>query len=382
MNVGMQESHSLKRVLHVMASLERSGMEQMLLSSGAAWRGAGYGCDVVATAATEGPVAQQMRDCGYGVFHLPFRSGLRWLPRACFLRDFYALCASGYDVVHIQVEAGRPLFALIARLAGVRRLAVTPHGTYRFEGALRVRKMLERHFIRMLGGRFGMISEGVEACEWERFHIRGKRIRNWIDTTHFRPPSTEERAAARSALGLTDDEFVVVSVANCSRIKNHAALLRAIAVLPESERPTYLHIGREEPGEPERALAEELGIKEGTRFFGSQPDPRKYFWAADAVAMPSLSEGMSISALEATACGAPLICSKVNGLLEIAAHTKAAVLTSTDPESIAAGLLKMRALGAESRHQQALCDSARIREQFSLNRGMNSLVELYQFRES
>ncbi|MDR3504875.1 MAG: glycosyltransferase [Acidocella sp.] len=362
-------------MLHVMASLERSGMEQMLLSSGAAWRRAGYACDVVATANSEGPVAQQIRDCGYGVFHLPFRSRLRWLPRARFLRDFYALCASGYDVVHIQVEAGRPLFALLARLAGVRRLAVTPHNTFRFEGALRVRKMLERHFIRMLGGRFGMISEGVEACERERFGIRGKRIWNWIDTEHFRPPSTEERARARCELGLADEEFAVVSVANCNRAKNHTALLQAIALLQQSDRPIYLHVGREEAGRPEHALSEKLGLGSRVHFLGSQADTRKYFWAADAVAMPSLNEGLAISALEATACGAPLVCSKVDGLLEIAAQTKAAVLTSTDAESIADGMLKMRALGSELRRQQALRDSIRIREQFSLDRGVNSIVD-------
>ena len=39
----------MKRVLHVMGSLERSGMEMMLLSSSGQWRRAGYSCDVLAT---------------------------------------------------------------------------------------------------------------------------------------------------------------------------------------------------------------------------------------------------------------------------------------------------------------------------------------------
>lgn len=365
----------MKRVLHVMASLERSGMEQMLQSSAEAWREAGYVCDVVATSATEGPAAESMRACGYGVFHLPFRSGRRLLPRADFVTDFFKLCAQGYDIVHIQVEAGRPLFALIARLAGVKRLAVTPHSIFRFKGALRVRKMAERHLIRCLGGRFGMISDGVQKCEWERFRIRGKRICNWIDTGHYRPPSVQERARARQVLGVEGEEFVVVSLGNCHPVKNHGALLEALALLPKHERPLYLHVGREEAGEPERVLAEKLGIGEMTRFFGSQPDSRAFFWAADAVAMPSLREGLSISALEAVACGAPLVCSKIDGLLEITAETEATVLVMPDAVSIAEGLRAAMATTKESRQMQALSDSARIRERFSVQNGIASVID-------
>ncbi len=365
----------MKRVLHVMASLERSGMEQMLLSSADAWQDAGYQCDIVATAEREGPAAEQMRARGYGVFHLPFRSRYRFLPRARFVRDFYRLCAQGYDIVHIQLEAGRPLFALIARAAGVRKLVVTPHNTFRFRGFLRVRKMAERHLIRLLGGRFGMISEGVSACEWERFRIRGERIWNWIDTEHFRPPSEEERRRARRELGLGGDSFVVVTVGNCNRAKNHCVLFEALALLPEHERPMYVHVGREEPGEPERLLAERLGISATTRFVGSQPDTRPFLWAADVVAMPSLSEGLAISALEAVACGTPLLCSKIDGLLEIAQATQTTTLVEPAPTAVAGGLRAVAAAASEQQRQAVLLDSARIRERFSMRRGVNSIVQ-------
>lgn len=368
----------MKRVLHVMASLERSGMEQMLLSSATAWRAAGYQCDVVTTGANAGPIAEAMRAHGYGVYHMPFRSKYRFMPRPGFVRDFYRLCASGYDVVHIQVEGGRPLYAVLARLAGVPRLAVTPHNTFRFEGMLRLRKMAERHLIRLLGGRFGMISEGVRACEWERFRIRGKRIWNWIDTEHFRPPTADERAAARRALGIEEGRFVVASVANCNKAKNHPELLKALALLPEQERPLYLHVGREETGEPERALAEQFGVADEVRFFGSQPDPRLYFWAADALVMPSLYEGLGLSAVEAVACGLTLICSRIDGLLDLAKEMGGCVLTTPDANSIARGLSIAIKANATDRCAQALRDSTRIRERFSMERGVNSIVqELY-----
>ncbi|MDR3742410.1 MAG: glycosyltransferase [Terracidiphilus sp.] len=371
----------MKRVLHVMASLERSGMEQMLLSSATEWHAAGYTCDVVSTAPEVGPAAEAMRECGYGVYHLPFRSKHRLLPRAGFMREFYRLCAQGYDVVHIQVEAGRPLFALIARMAGVRRLAVTPHSTFRFTGLLRMRKMAERHLIRLLGGRFGMISESVQKCEWERFRIRGERIWNWINSDYFRPPTAEERSLARKELGLEGAGFVVVSVANCSHVKNHPALLEALALLHEDERPVYLHVGREEEGQPERRLAEQLRITGTTCFVGSQPDPRSYFWAADAVVMPSLYEGVGLSAIEAVACGLPLVCTRIDGLRDLAREMETCIMTSTDPEAIADGLREVMRQKPEEQKTRGQRDSARIREMYSLKNGVASVIEnLYSER--
>jgi len=364
----------MKRVLHVMASLERSGMEMMLISSCSEWRRNGYSCDVVGTAREIGPVAAQMRECGYGVFHIPFRDKHRFIPRLRFLLDFSRLCKSNYDVIHIHPEGGRPIFALLARMAGIRQIAVTPHSTFKFHGVLRMRKFLERHFIRFLGGRFGMISEGVSACEWERFRIKGVRIWNWFDSAHFRPPSLDERASARQALGIKDEDFVLLSVGNCAKVKNHNAILRALPLIPKAIHPLYLHVGREEDDMPERSLATQLNVMDRIRFLGSQPDPLPYLWAADVFVMPSVNEGLSIAAMEAIAACAPALFANVAGLSEIAAETRWTVLTTITAESVAEGLVKVAAIEPSERRQRALTDSQRIRARFSIQNGVQSIV--------
>jgi glycosyltransferase involved in cell wall biosynthesis len=365
----------MKRVLHVMGSLERSGMETMLLSSYEEWLRLGYECDVVATGAYIGNIAREISDCGYRVFHIPFRNTKRFLPRLGFIAEFFGLCRMGYDIVHIHRESGRPAFAILARLAGVRTIAVTPHNVFNFHGLLHLRKFCERQIVRLLGCRFGMISESVRQCEWNRFRIRGIRISNWLDTSRFRPASAQERESARLALGIAPEDFVVVSVGNCSRIKNHTALLRAIAMLSPSARPLYLHIGCEEQELAERELAAELGIADRVRFLGSQADPLPFLWAADVFAMPSFHEGLSISAIEAAAAGVPLIFSHVDGLSDIAAATKWTVLTATTPDSIAGALARVRAMQPFERQSRALSDSQMVRERFSMKQGVRSIVE-------
>jgi glycosyltransferase involved in cell wall biosynthesis len=364
----------MKRVLHVLHSLERSGMEIMLLNSSEEWRRHGYQCDAVATANREGPVSDQLRTRAYRVYHHPFRSRWSLLPRPSFVRDFLVLCRSGYDVVHIHAEGGAPLFALLAKLAGVRRVAVTPHNTFRFRGWLRIRKICERHFVRLLGGRYGMISEGVVECEKERFHNRGVRIWNWIDTEHFRASSQFERLLARLSLGARCEDFVIVSIGNCNEIKNHGAILRAIPLLPAAIRPLYVHIGREQPDCPEQRLAAKLGILDKVRFLGSVEDPLQFLWAADAFVMPSLHEGLGIAALEAAAAGAPLVCSGVDGLSDVAAAMNHAILTTTDPESVAQGISLLASLPISQLREQALEDSRLVRSQFSVRHGVRSVV--------
>jgi glycosyltransferase involved in cell wall biosynthesis len=364
----------MKRVLHVLYTLERSGMEVMLLNSGPEWKRHGFLCDVLATARDVGSLAHEMRTMGYPVYHLPFRSRLSLLPRMDFVRDFLRLCQSGYDVIHIHTEGGAPLFAFLAWIAGVRRIALTPHNTFRFTGLLRFRKMCERQFVRLLGGCYGMISEGVRACERDRFHNDGAAVSNWIDTAYFKPPSEVERIHARRSLGIRPEHFVIVSTGNCNRIKNHEAILRAIPLLPPAIKPLYLHLGREQAGYPDRRLATSLGIQDRVRFCGSQADVLPFLWAADAFVMPSFHEGLGMAAIEAVASGVPLICAEADGLLDIAAATKYTVLTSTSAASVAEGIAYAASLPIAELRNRALEDSRSVRERFSMVKGVRSIV--------
>lgn len=369
----------MKRVLHVMDSLELSGMEMMLLNSYDEWRSLGYECDVLATAPMAGPMEEPLRSAGYGVFHVPFRSRYRYLPRVQFVCDVYAYCRRGYDVVHIHSESAPTVVAALARLAGVKRVAVTPHNAFKYEGFLRMRKLWERRFVRGLGGRYGMVSEGVRTCEWQRFRNPGVRTWNWIDTAHFRPALVEERVAVRARLGLPEDAFVTVSVGNCNRAKNHGAILQALAMLRNEKHMVHLHVGREEAGEPERKQAQGWGVGDVVWFLGSQADPLPYLWAADAFLMPSLHEGLGLSAIEAVAAGVPLLCSAVEGLCDIEAETRWTMLTGTDAVTLANALRALMSLPARERQKRTREDSDRVRQRFSARNGVRSIVsELYE----
>ncbi len=136
-----------------------------------------------------------------------------------------------------------------------------------------------------------------------------------VDLEVFRPG---DRRAARSALGLPLDEHVVAFVGRIQPLKAPDILLRAAAKLPG----VRIVVAGGPSGNgfvaPEGlvGLAEDLGISDQVTFLPpqSRDDLAGLFRAADVVAVPSYSESFGLVAVEAQACGTPVVAAAVGGL--------------------------------------------------------------------
>lgn len=136
-----------------------------------------------------------------------------------------------------------------------------------------------------------------------------------VDLELFSPG---DRRAARAVLGLPADEQVVAFVGRIQPLKAPDVLLRAAAKLPGlrvlvAGGPSGR--GLEEPETLVR-LADELGITDRMTFLPpqSRADLVNVYRAADLVAVPSYSESFGLVAIEAQACGTPVVAAAVGGL--------------------------------------------------------------------
>jgi glycosyltransferase involved in cell wall biosynthesis len=91
--------------------------------------------------------------------------------------------------------------------------------------------------------------------------------------------------------------------------------------------------------------------------------------------MPSLREGLPISTVEAIACGASAVLTDKGGLADIARETDWVIVTSTNAESLATGIAQMASIPSDERRRRALLDSNRIREVFSVQHGVRSMID-------
>jgi D-inositol-3-phosphate glycosyltransferase len=146
-----------------------------------------------------------------------------------------------------------------------------------------------------------------------------------VDLELFRPLG---RRVARSEIGLADCGPLVLFVGRIDPIKGIDTLIDAAEIVlagdPTTTKPTFVLVGGDldETGRPAGPLAHvaatlaEREIASSFRLVGSQPQDRLplFYSAADVVAVPSLYESFGLVAVEALACGAPVVASRAGGL--------------------------------------------------------------------
>jgi glycosyltransferase involved in cell wall biosynthesis len=134
-----------------------------------------------------------------------------------------------------------------------------------------------------------------------------------VDTSRFQPPAPEVVRALRDKHG-----DYVISIGLLTARKNFTTLIEALARLPELR---LVLVGRGSDGEAEvEAALDRNGMRARTLRMTGVPEAElvALIGAARACAVPSLYEGFGLTALEAMACGTPLVCSNAASLPEAA----------------------------------------------------------------
>jgi D-inositol-3-phosphate glycosyltransferase len=222
------------------------------------------------------------------------------------------------------------------------------------------------------------------ACLYGASHDRLKTIYPGVDHALFSPGSKE---LARAELGLDPDEAVLVFVGRIQPLKGLELAFRALEQLvPALDRDVKLLVvggasGPTGAGTQDalHALADELGIADSIRFEGPQPHERtpSFYRAADAAVVCSFSESFGLSALEAQACGIPVVGTDVGGLRHIVHDGGSGLLVdSRDPSEFAA---RLKTLLSDPDMQRSFADEAlRSSEGFSWDRTGQELATLYE----
>lgn len=361
------------KVLHVLGELKPSGAESMFCVAAPLFLDRGVNAEIVSTGAALGSYAPQLSMAGYKLHHVPFSKSPR------FFIDLYRLMRAGnYDIFHLHTERANFWIGLLALALRPTRVLQTIHSSFVFRGNLRLRRKIQRRVLRALGLVHVAISPSVVQTELTYFGLKTRLVSNWYDSNRFAPPSAVERSQARQALGIAENETVLVSVGNCSKIKNHTALIEAIARLPVELRPLYLHAGIEEDGAPERRLAAQLGIAEHVRFLGPLADVQPILYAADLFAMSSLVEGFGIAAVEALATGLPAVLTDVLGLRDFRSTYQELCYATPDSNGLCAALAVLLAESRDQRNARSKDYPAISRQMFGIESGVAGYIEIYR----
>ena len=144
-----------------------------------------------------------------------------------------------------------------------------------------------------------------------------------------------DQRGARTALGIPLDVPVLLFCGRIQPLKGPDLAVRALAALQRSDAQLLI-VGGASGAEGARTVAElhalidELGVCAQVHFVDPQPHHilSTYYRAADVVVIPSRSESFGLVALEASACGVPVVASAVGGLLTLVDHGETGYLVT------------------------------------------------------
>lgn len=151
-------------------------------------------------------------------------------------------------------------------------------------------------------------------------------IRLGIDTTAWRPPSAEERASCRQSIGVSDEDFVVLTVADNQERKNLSACMEIIREMKDLPIK-YVLVTREHnyQGWRLRDYAQEIGIQNNFILFERGMDFQRLwsiYAASDAFLLGSKAEGLGMPLLEAMAVGIPVVATNCTAIAEVCGNNR------------------------------------------------------------
>ena len=195
----------------------------------------------------------------------------------------------------------------------------------------------------------------------------------------FRPAPLEEIVETRRRLKI-EDEFILF-VGTIEPRKNLLTLVRAFEEIIRSThfRPQLVIAGKK------GWLTEELfsnirkhGLEDRLRFTGYLPDEelRALYSACRAFVYPSIYEGFGLPPLEAMACGAPVITSRIPTLIETVGMEAARLVPPTDVHALARNIVEL--LSDENERQRLSSAGQRRASQFSWEKTARETLEVYR----
>lgn len=172
--------------------------------------------------------------------------------------------------------------------------------------------------------------------------------------------TARDRQAIRRELGVPDDCLCLLCLAALVKRKGIDVLLEAVSRVDAPLR--VLLAGDGEQRDALEAQCRALELADRVRFLGRREDKPELLAACDALVLPSRREGLGVAALEAMACGLPVVASHVGGLAELVGDGETGLLVAPeDPAALATAIARLEK-DAELRERLGSAGRRRVEE--------------------
>lgn len=364
----------VQKVLHVTFNMEIGGTEQVIkqLVLGADARR--FDHEVLCIDGRIGSIGAQLQALGFRVHSLKRKPGFDFE----LIRGIRSLVRSSrIDVLHCHQYTPFS-YGVLAALGVPVRVIFTEHGRF-FPDRHYFKRLLVNPLLATRAQHISAISKAT-ADALARYdympHRRIKVIYNGIEDVS---KGVLSRESLLDELGLSPSQRYVGTIARLQPIKNQELMLRAFEsvsrVVPDLE---LIIIGDGPSRKHLEVLADQLGLVESVHFPGFLENPQKFMQVFEVFLLSSLSEGTSMTLLEAMSFGKPCIATDVGGNPEVVVDGKTGLVTpSDDVHGFAAAILDL--VSNEGKQlEMGKAGRRRFEQHFSLSCMTDQYQHLYQ----
>ncbi len=148
-----------------------------------------------------------------------------------------------------------------------------------------------------------------------------------VDTDEIKNVKVD-RVSKRLEFGIKYNDFILLSVGQLSKRKNHKVIVNALSKITD-EKVKLLICGLGELENYLSDLVKQLNLEERVVFAGYRNDIKELLYIADCFVFPSLQEGLPVALMEAMSAGLPVVCSKIRGNTDLIENGKGGFLVDS-----------------------------------------------------
>ena len=375
----------MTRVLHLITSFNRGGIETWLISMLREIPRGKYQMDVCCKGTDIGPLASLAEQAGAKVISCPL--GPAHIGFAAKLQRI--LKEGKYDILHNHLEAYSGFPVWVAHQVKVP--VITSFHNSHFEAQTSLTRL---PIIRQIRSVYSVISIAyalrnsrlVTGCsqgvinsldpDGKKLQTRSRVLYYGVNIPDLATP--EECAQLRKEFGWEPDTPIILHVGRLIEQKNHLGLLSVFQqILQQVPTAKLLLVGK---GPLEQMIEKSInqrGLSHAVRLLGARDDVPSLMSKCDIFLLPSIHEGLGVVVLEANASGLPVIGSRVTGLTEAVRDGETGILKEVgDIEGMAASAI---ALIKDFSYAQQMKNSGRtwIKDNFSTEVSAKRLLDIY-----
>ena len=322
----MLKNSSSLNILHITYDMRIGGTEMVIKNLIEGRDADNFEMSVLCIESPLGPFAQQLQENGISFYELNRQPGFDTV-LITEIRNI--IKENNIDIVHCH-QYTPWVYGAIASLFTRTRVIFTEHGRFYPDSSTWKRKLINP-ILNTFTQRVTAISKATKEALTEFENISPRYIDviyNGIAPLLSAPEKVEQ---LRSSLAIPEDHYVLGTVARFDPIKNHTMMLAAFAeVLKTTPNCTLLIVGDgEERANIERCI-DENKLKQNVILVGYEPQPVNHIALMDIYLLSSLSEGTSMTLLEAMSLAKPCVVTNAGGNPEIVQEGVNGFVTEND----------------------------------------------------